>query len=507
MKKYTSQEIREFVSRPSFDEKIISAKDANYPKVSVVTPSYNQARFLERTVLSVLNQNYPNFEYIIIDGGSRDGSVDIIRKYEKYLAYWANEKDKGQSDAINKGFQKSRGEILAWLNSDDTYLPNTLQFVASFFGRHPDVDMLYGRCNIIGKNDEIHQEAKTMPFNLLDYIYGLFIIPQQTAFWKRDLFFKTGMLNETNHTCMDAELWMDFAKNKANIVYVNKFLANFRLHPQSISGSGRYSKQYRQDWSRIQYSALGYIPNCSRRFLRKLFSLTKYPIFHMRYYLSSVDKIAARINKKRVIKPKRKVVKVNIGSALSVAPDWINVDASLNAFFSKWPRFVLRVLYKISGSRQYYSREEYCNILKSHIFVHRNVEYGIPFPDEFVDYLYSSHLLEHLFKEDAKRLLKEVYRVLKKGGIARVCVPDLEYAILLYQKGDKEQALHYFFASSKSGWLSRHQYMYDFDLLKQLFEESGFINIVRCLYRQGKVPDIDVLDNRPEETLYVEASK
>jgi len=111
------KKLKEFVSKPLFDEKVILNKDPNYPKISIVTPSYNQAEFLERTILSVLNQNYPNLEYIIIDGGSTDGSVEIIKKYKKYLTYWVSEKDEGQSDAINKGFEKSTGEILAWLKT------------------------------------------------------------------------------------------------------------------------------------------------------------------------------------------------------------------------------------------------------------------------------------------------------------------------------------------------------------------------------------------------------
>ena len=114
MKKFTSEEIKEFVSKPMFDKKVILNKDPYWPKISIVTPSYNQAEFLERTILSVLNQNYPNLEYIIIDGGSTDGSVEIIKNYEKYLAFWVSEPDNGQADAINKGFIKSTGEIVGW---------------------------------------------------------------------------------------------------------------------------------------------------------------------------------------------------------------------------------------------------------------------------------------------------------------------------------------------------------------------------------------------------------
>jgi len=241
--------------------------------------------------------------------------------------------------------------------------------------------------------------------------------------------------------------------------------------------------------------------------LYEIFGLRKGGKDMLRRLIDSITNFVCWIKRNRIIKPKDDVVKVNIGSGLSVALGWINVDASLNAFFSKWPWPILKILYRISGCKQWYSQEEYCGILRRHIFVHHNVEYSIPFPGGSVDYLYSSHLLEHLFKEDAKKLLKEAYRVLKKGGIVRICIPDLEYAISLYQKGDKEQALRYFFTTSKSGYFSRHQYMYDFDLLSQLLEEAGFACIQRCSYRQGKTPDIEVLDDRPEETLYVESSK
>jgi predicted SAM-dependent methyltransferase len=227
----------------------------------------------------------------------------------------------------------------------------------------------------------------------------------------------------------------------------------------------------------------------------------------LRRLIDSIANFMCWIKRNRIITPKGEVVKLNIGSGLSVAPGWINVDASLNAFFSKLPRFVLKILYRISESKQWYSQKEYCDILRSHIFVYHNVEYGLPFPDQSVDYLYCSHLLDFLFKEDAKKFMEEAYRVLKENGVFRICVTDLEYPLSLYSKRHTEEALSYFFPASKRGYFSRRRYMYNFDLLRHLLKEAGFTNIERCSYRHGKTRDIDVLDNRPEQTLYVEASK
>jgi predicted SAM-dependent methyltransferase len=227
----------------------------------------------------------------------------------------------------------------------------------------------------------------------------------------------------------------------------------------------------------------------------------------LRRLLDSITNFLGWVKRNRIITPKGEVVRLNIGSGLSVVSGWINVDASLNAFFSKFPRFLLKLLYTLSDSKQWYSPEEYCDILRNHIFINHNVEYGLPFPDQSVDYLYCSHLFDFLFPEDAHKLLREAHRVLKAGGVLRICVTTLEYPLSLYSKGEIEQALGYFFPASRCGYLSRRRYMYDFDLLHRFLEEAGFADIERCTYRHGKTPDIEVLDNRPEETMYVEAIK
>lgn len=207
------------------------------PKISIVTPSYNQGRFLERTILSVLNQNYPNLEYIIIDGGSTDGSVEIIKKYEKYLTYWVSEKDKGQADAIRKGFEKATGEILAWLNSDDIYLPGTLDKVAKVFNEHRRVDVVYGNMYLIGDDDRVIGERKLVPYlpkiSKYGILYGGFGLYQPATFWRRALYHKVGGMNSAFLHCMDNDLFMKFARTDAKFKFIGEFLAGFRVHPES----------------------------------------------------------------------------------------------------------------------------------------------------------------------------------------------------------------------------------------------------------------------------------
>jgi SAM-dependent methyltransferase len=214
------------------------------------------------------------------------------------------------------------------------------------------------------------------------------------------------------------------------------------------------------------------------------------------------------LKRNRQIQPDQEVVKVNLGAGLMVAPGWYNIDGHLRAFFSTWPGFVVHLLYRvIQTSNQQFSMEEYRRILKSNRFIHHDLTYGIPFKDGTVDFLYASHLLEHLHRDEAERLVRDGYRALKPGGAFRICVPDLAHAVSLYQKGEKRQALGYFFNERKQDWYTYHRYLYDEELLSRLFQDCGFRRVKRCAYREGKTPDIGILDNRPEETLFMEAFK
>lgn len=230
MEKYTEQQIKEFISKPLFNEKILFKKDLSYSKISIVVPSYNQEKFLERTILSILNQNYPNLEFIIIDGGSTDGSVNIIKKYEKYLAYWVSEKDKGQSDALNKGFTKATGDIIGWLNSDDIYLPGILFKIAKLFGKNSAVDIIYGNRLDIDENDEIIGESRFTKFSLVVYRYDGLPLGTQSTFWRRNLFSKIGMLDVDLQFDMDYEFFLRAALKKSKFKYVPYYLGVMRRH-------------------------------------------------------------------------------------------------------------------------------------------------------------------------------------------------------------------------------------------------------------------------------------
>jgi glycosyltransferase involved in cell wall biosynthesis len=197
--------------------------------VSIVTPSFNQASFLDEAICSVLDQDYPNIEYIIIDGGSTDASVEIIQRYSDRLAIWVSEPDRGQTDAINKGFARATGEILAWLNSDDIYLPGAIRQAVDYLLAHPEAGMVYGDANLI---DEQGQVIGRFPAAQTDYRRlrrGYVHIPQQASFFRASLWEKVGPLDPTFYFAMDYDLWVRLAR-LAPLHYTPRLWACFRLH-------------------------------------------------------------------------------------------------------------------------------------------------------------------------------------------------------------------------------------------------------------------------------------
>lgn len=201
-------------------------------------------------------------------------------------------------------------------------------------------------------------------------------------------------------------------------------------------------------------------------------------------------------------------LRVNLGCGLEVAPGWVNIDASFNSLIANCPSWFQRHAYRISGAKAYYSETDYLKTLNSSHFYQHDLKYGIPIQDASVDVIFSCHFLEHLRLPIARKLLRESYRVLKVGGIVRIVVPDLDYAVSLLNSGERRRSLEsYFFVDHDECDFSRHKYMYDYVLLADELAKAGFGQIEKKTFREGVCPDLDILDNRPEESLFVEAKR
>jgi glycosyltransferase involved in cell wall biosynthesis len=197
-----------------------------------VTPSFGQGHFLERTLYSVVNQNYPALEYVVQDGGSTDETTVVLRRYEDSLLHWVSEPDDGQGDAINRGFAHTTGEIMAYLNSDDLLLPGALAYVARYFTAHPDVDVVYGNRMMIDEHDG-HIGSLVLPRHDDEELTLLDFVPQETLFWRRSAWEAAGgQIDASLRFAIDWDLLLRFRESGAKIVRLPRFMGAFRVHDE-----------------------------------------------------------------------------------------------------------------------------------------------------------------------------------------------------------------------------------------------------------------------------------
>jgi glycosyltransferase involved in cell wall biosynthesis len=201
------------------------------PSVSIVTPSYNQAQYLEATILSVLNQGYPNLEFVVVDGQSTDGSQEIIKKYQNQLSWWISEPDLGQADAINKGFRRTSGNIVGWLNSDDLHLPWTIKEAVKIFSDNPEAGLVYGDAVSADSSGKLLNELRFEQWDLSDLLMFK-IICQPAVFIRRDVLNQVGLLDPSYHFFLDHELWIRIAR-QSKLIHHPQIWAVSRYHSQA----------------------------------------------------------------------------------------------------------------------------------------------------------------------------------------------------------------------------------------------------------------------------------
>lgn len=233
-----------------------TVKDESYPKISIVTPSFNQGKYIEQTILSILNQNYPNLEYIIIDGGSKDESISILKKYEKYISYWVSEPDKGQTDAINKGFLKCTGDIFNWLNSDDIYAPGVLHEIAKMYRENPNVSCFCGREDRFLKDKILNTSYGTSIENSIEATICKAHIDQPSTFFTLRSIQHVFPIDATLRYCMDNQIWLNYllSNGQDSILKSQNTWVYFRYH--NDSKTVKFGHGFRFEIHRLIISAL-----------------------------------------------------------------------------------------------------------------------------------------------------------------------------------------------------------------------------------------------------------
>ena len=245
-------------------------------KVSIVTISFNQGEFLERALRSVLAQDYPGLEYIVVDPGSTDASRAVIERYRDRIARIIYEPDDGPADGLNKGFAVATGEVFGFLNADDMLLPGAVRQAVGVFRQRPDADVVYGHGFLIDEHDRVIRRFHSDRFSLWRFVHDGVSILQQATFFRRAAFEAAGGFNPANCTCWDGELWLEMALNRNRFRLVHHYWAAFRLHKQSISGSGRSQAAYLADRQRLLRRATARPPNRWDPILRVVARLIKW---------------------------------------------------------------------------------------------------------------------------------------------------------------------------------------------------------------------------------------
>jgi glycosyltransferase involved in cell wall biosynthesis len=227
------------------------------PRVSIVTISFNQAAFLERAIRSVVEQDYPDIEYIVVDPGSTDGSRDIIERYKSRISKLILEPDSGPANGLNKGFAAASGEIFGYINADDAYLPGAITKAVAAFRARLHADLIYAHSYIVDRAGRMVRRSRSVPFNLRLYAYGGVVVMQQSTFFRREAFEKAGGFNENNRTSWDGELLVDLAQKGSRFAMVDDYWSLFAIYPGSITASLKHNQQYQADHARMFQAITG----------------------------------------------------------------------------------------------------------------------------------------------------------------------------------------------------------------------------------------------------------